>query len=633
MMKLIWLIPLFPLLGFLITGVSYRRMPVRITGWLASGTILISFILSFLIFYKLATGTHPETITLGEWIKTEHLNLPVTLLADQLSSFMMLIITGVGFLIHVYSIGYMHGDEGYNRYFAFMNLFIFFMVILVLAGNYVVMFIGWEGVGLCSYFLIGFWNQNTEYNNAAKKAFIMNRIGDLGFLLGMFLIYITFGSLDFDVVFSKAAVLASGTTTITIITLLLFAGATGKSAQIPLVTWLPDAMAGPTPVSALIHAATMVTAGVYMVARSNILYALSPVTMSVVAIVGLITALVSAIIALFQNDIKKVLAYSTVSQLGLMFLALGIGSFTGAMFHLMTHAFFKALLFLAAGSIIHSLTGEQDIRNMGGLQKKIPWTYLLFLTGALSISGIPPFSGFFSKDEILADVFSDNPILWGIGILVSVLTASYIFRLFWLTFKGSFRGKAVIKDAIFESPGIMLIPLYFLGILSAFGAFPLMIHDIERDSLSQFLSPVFKDSGRLLENKHLLTSSTKLQLIILTLVIVVLTIYVSWRIFVKRGHLPPEETAVRKGLSKVVYNKLFIDEFYDATIVKPLFRLSDFLKNSIDIKIIDRVVESSGRMVMFLGKKIRLIQTGNVGFYLFAMVICIILVLIFNMLK
>lgn len=632
-MNLVWLIPLFPLLGFLVTGFNFRSLPVKISGWFASCMVFLSFLISLFVFFELAGGEPARTITFSDWIKAGNLSLPVEFLVDQLSAVMMLIITGVGFLIHVYSIGYMHGDEGYNRFFSFMNLFIFFMLMLVLGGSYIIMFIGWEGVGLCSYLLIGFWNRNHEFNNAARKAFIMNRIGDLGFLLGMFLIYTTFGSLSFDIVFSKALGSAPEIRVMTLITLLLFAGAAGKSAQIPLLTWLPDAMAGPTPVSALIHAATMVTAGIYMVARSNILYALSPLSMSLVAAIGLVTALFAAIIALFQNDIKKVLAYSTISQLGLMFLALGTGAFAGAMFHLMTHAFFKALLFLAAGSIIHALAGEQDIRNMGGLRRKLPWTYLIFLTGALSISGIPPFSGFFSKDEILASAFSESPVLWVLGIIVSIMTASYIFRLFWLAFKGSFRGNTVIKDAIFESPNVMLIPMAVLGILSAFGAFPLMIQNIDKNILASFLDPVFKNSADILKNITPLTTKTQFILINITLILVVLSILVSYLIFVRRKHIPYGETVRRKGFIKAAYNKFYIDDIYNTIIVKPLSRLSEFLQNRIDIKIIDRIVESTGKMVMIAGRNIRLLQTGNVGFYLFAMVICIILVLILNLLK
>jgi NADH-quinone oxidoreductase subunit L len=633
MMNLALLIPVFPLVGFLITGLNLRRFPVRISGWFASGMVLISFILSLIIFFKLASGAPAGTIVISEWINNSGLNLPVEILVDQLTSVMLLIITGVGFLIHIYSIGYMHGDEGYNRFFAYMNLFVFFMLILVLGGSYPVMFIGWEGVGLCSYLLIGFWNKNHENNNAARKAFIMNRIGDLGFLLGMFLIFNTFGSLSYSVVFSKAALLLPGTAVITIITLLLFAGATGKSAQIPLLTWLPDAMAGPTPVSALIHAATMVTAGIYMVARSSILYSLSPVSMAIVTAIGLSTALIAAVIALLQNDIKKVLAYSTISQLGLMFLSLGVGSFAGAIFHLMTHSFFKALLFLSAGSIIHALAGEQDIRNMGGLQKKLPLTFIVFLTGALAISGIPPFSGFFSKDLILAAAFIKSPILWGMGILVSVMTATYIFRIFWLAFKGPYRGAVVNLHEIHESKGAMLVSLVILALLSAFSALPLLNHGIENNRLASFLSPVFRDSESLISNGFQISNGTNNLLMGITFSLIIFTIYLSYTYFVRRKKVPPPETSLRKGLNKLVYNKLYIDQLYNYAIVDPLHKFSLFLQNSIDIRIFDRIVESVGKLVMFSGSRIRLLQTGNVGFYLFAMVICIIIVLFFNLLR
>src|SRR5688572_5785175 len=399
---LVSFVPLFPLLGFIFIALNTRRFTEGFTSFVACGSVLASFIVSVVLFIHLAGLTADERsihITLFNWISAGNFSASISFLIDPLSSLMLLIITGVGFLIHVYSIGYMHDDDGYNRFFSYLNLFVFFMLMLVMGANYLVMFIGWEGVGLCSYLLIGFWFKNQDYNDAANKAFIMNRIGDLGMLLGIVLIFMNFGSLEYSQVFPQAS--SIDISTITLITILLFVGAMGKSAQIPLYTWLPDAMAGPTPVSALIHAATMVTAGVYMVARNNLLYSLAPVAMELIVIVGLATALFAATIALTQNDIKKVLAYSTVSQLGLMFVALGLGSFTGGIFHMATHAFFKALLFLGAGSVIHALHHEQDIRKMGGLKKYLPVTYLTFLIGVLAISGLPPFAGFFSKDEIL----------------------------------------------------------------------------------------------------------------------------------------------------------------------------------------------------------------------------------------
>ncbi|OYZ46672.1 MAG: NADH-quinone oxidoreductase subunit L, partial [Sphingobacteriales bacterium 24-40-4] len=390
-------------------------------------------------------------------------------LVDPLSALMLLIVTGIGFLIHVYSTGYMHHDAGFAKFFSYLNLFIFFMLLLVLGSNYVVMFIGWEGVGLCSYLLIGFWFTNSSYASAAKKAFVMNRIGDLGFLIAVFLIFTTFNSVEFASIFPQAANMASGDSVLILITALLFVGAIGKSAQIPLFTWLPDAMAGPTPVSALIHAATMVTAGIYMIARSNILFTLAPETLGVVAIIGLATLFLAAAIAVTQTDIKKVLAYSTVSQLGYMFLGLGVGAYTGAFFHVITHAFFKALLFLGAGSVIHAMSNEQDMRNMGGLKKKLPVTYLTMMIGTIAIAGLPPFSGFFSKDEILAHVYENNKIFWLIAVIGAMFTAFYMFRMMYLTFNGKFRGTTEPEHHLHESPASMTFPLIVLAILSALG--------------------------------------------------------------------------------------------------------------------------------------------------------------------
>lgn len=415
MINYIWLVPLFPLIGFLVNGLLRTSLPKSVTGMIGSGVILASFIVSLLIFNEVSNTEFkgPVVVILFEFINIGSLNIPFAFQVDQLSTLFLLIITGVGFLIHVYSTSYMHGEppQHFARYFSYLNLFVFSMLLLVLGSNYVIMFIGWEGVGLCSYLLIGFWFKNRDYNYAAKKAFIMNRIGDLGFLLGVFWMIDAFGTVNFLELFNSAngkvaAISAINSPALVGITLLLFVGATGKSAQIPLYTWLPDAMAGPTPVSALIHAATMVTAGIYMIARSNLMYSLAPTTMGIVAVIGLATVILAASIALKQNDIKKVLAYSTVSQLGYMFLGLGVGAYTGAVFHVMTHAFFKALLFLGAGSVIHAMSGEQDIRRMGGLRKQMPITYITFLIGCIAIAGIPPFSGFFSKDEILMGAFA-----------------------------------------------------------------------------------------------------------------------------------------------------------------------------------------------------------------------------------
>ncbi|HEY1870485.1 MAG TPA: NADH-quinone oxidoreductase subunit L, partial [Chitinophagaceae bacterium] len=435
-LDIVWLIPFFPLLGFLINGLGRRVLSKSMISIIGCGVVLASFVISIWVFWQVKNG-NTYVASYFDFISVHSLRVPFAFQIDQLSAIFLLIITGVGFLIHVYSTSYMHEEtaEHFGRYFSYLNLFIFSMLLLVMGSNYIIMFIGWEGVGLCSYLLIGYWFKNTEYNKAANKAFIMNRIGDLGFLIAIFWIISKIGNANFSEVFANKGNFTSGE--VTAITLLLFVGATGKSAQIPLYTWLPDAMAGPTPVSALIHAATMVTAGIYMIARSNALYSLSEVSMNVVAIVGLATAILGATIALKQNDIKKVLAYSTVSQLGYMFLALGVGAYSAGVFHVMTHAFFKALLFLAAGSVIHAMGGEQDIRKMGGLSN-LRTTCFTFLIGCIAIAGVPPFAGFFSKDAILLAAYEHNKILYGVALFGALLTAYYMFRLFFLTFTGKF---------------------------------------------------------------------------------------------------------------------------------------------------------------------------------------------------
>jgi NADH-quinone oxidoreductase subunit L len=464
MNKLVYLVPLFPLIGFLINGFGRKSLSKSLIGIIGSGAILASFVVSLLLFL-VVKDTNGFVATAFQFINIQNFNGTTPLIidfafqVDRLSALFLLIITGIGFLIHVYSTAYMHEEksEHFGRYFAYLNLFVFSMLLLVLGANYVIMFIGWEGVGLCSYLLIGYWFKNDNYNYAAKKAFVMNRIGDLGFLLAVFWLIAKLGTVSYGEVFALTGKLT--TFDLTAITLLLFVGAMGKSAQIPLYTWLPDAMAGPTPVSALIHAATMVTAGIYMIARSNVLYSLSAVTQNLVAIIGLATALFAATIAIKQNDIKKVLAYSTVSQLGYMFLGLGVGAYTGAVFHVMTHAFFKALLFLGAGSVIHAMHHEQDIRNMGGLRKKLPITHITFLLCCIAIAGIPGFSGFFSKDEILAAAYAKNPIYWYVGVFTAGLTAFYMFRLYATTFLGKFRGTQDQEHHLHESPSAMTITL------------------------------------------------------------------------------------------------------------------------------------------------------------------------------
>ena len=632
MINLVWLVPIFPLIGFLINGVGRNFWSKTLVSWIGSVAILASFALSLGIFLELnASDVKSFTVPLFDWIQVGALRIPFSFLVDPLSSIMLLIVTGIGFLIHVYSAGYMHNDGGFAKFFAYLNLFIFFMLLLVLGSNYVVLFIGWEGVGLCSYLLIGFWFTNANYASAAKKAFIMNRIGDLGFLLAVFFIYSTFGSVEFANVFPQAALLPSGSTILVVITLLLFVGASGKSAQLPLFTWLPDAMAGPTPVSALIHAATMVTAGIYMIARSNILFTLAPLTMNIVAIVGLSTAIVAAFIAITQNDIKKVLAYSTVSQLGYMFLGLGVGSYTGAFFHVITHAFFKALLFLGAGSVIHAMHHEQDMRNMGGLKAKLPITFFTMLMGTIAISGLLPFSGFFSKDEILAHVYEHNPTLWVIGVIGAMLTAFYMFRMLFLTFWGSFRGTKEQEKHLHESPKSMTIPLVVLAILSVFGGL-IGVPEVlgGHHWLAQFLSPVLVYTKAVSGEAVPLDHATEYLLMGISVGAALLAIGIAYVTYVSRKVLPISDAENRSFLSKLSYHKFYIDEVYEALITRPLDAISTFFYKVVDKLGIDGLVNGAGTTAKEASKTLRLIQTGNVGFYIFMMVAGIVALLIYG---
>ncbi len=622
------LIPLAPLAGFLLIALLYKHLRAWLAALIACSSVLFSFILSVVLFFQLGGDQSAISYTAFEWIAAGNFSVSFSFLIDPLSILMMLIITGVGFLIHVYSTGYMHGDGGYNRFFAYLNLFIFFMLLLVMGDNYLLMFVGWEGVGLCSYLLIGFWFKNTEYNNAARKAFVMNRIGDLGLILGVIMIFMHFGTLSYPEVFAQAGTLTAGSGIITAITILLFVGAVGKSAQIPLYTWLPDAMAGPTPVSALIHAATMVTAGIYLVARNNILYTLAPATLDLIVVIGLATALLAATIAIVQNDIKKVLAYSTVSQLGLMFVALGLGAYTSGVFHMTTHAFFKALLFLGAGSVIHGMGGEQDIRNMGGLKKYLSITFITFLAGTLAISGIPPFAGFFSKDEILANAFGDNPIVWALALLASLLTAFYMFRLFFLTFSGTNRASEEVKQHIHESPSSMTIPLIVLAVLSVIGGFMGIPEALGGShALQAFLAPVFASSAELTTSHHL-SHTTEYILIGLVVALTLVVIYFAYAAYVRKNQVPaPEGTAVG-GFHKILYNKYYVDELYAKIILQPMIFLARALDAVVERLLIDRLVNNTGRAVTWGGKTLRYFQTGNTGFYIFAMVISIILIML-----
>lgn len=625
MIKLIALVPLFPLIGFLINGFFGKKISKGLSGGIASVSILASFIVSLLAFLELHhSPVKSNVVSLFSWISADTLNIPFEFLYDPLSSWFLLIITGIGFLIHIYSIGYMHEDAGFSRFFTYLNLFVFFMLLLVMGNNYLIMFVGWEGVGLCSYLLIGFWFKNQAYNDAARKAFVMNRIGDLGFLLGIILIFVTFGSISYGEVFSKAGVTSNSV--VTSIALLLFIGAMGKSAQIPLYTWLPDAMAGPTPVSALIHAATMVTAGIYMVVRSNVFYSISETASAVVAVVGVLTALFAATIGLLQNDIKKILAYSTVSQLGLMFLGLGVGAYSSSVFHVTTHAFFKALLFLGAGSVIHAMGGEQDIRKMGGLKGKIKITYLTMLIGTIAISGIPPFSGFFSKDEILAHTYEHSKTLWVLGMITSMLTAFYMFRMLFLTFWGNFRGTHEQEHHLHESPSSITVPLMVLAVLSVLGGLlglPEFWH--MPNWMSENLSSVI-----LHKNPSTLDHTTEWTLMGLAVAAACVVIYFAHAMFITNKVLPFENQEKMKPWQKLVFNKYYVDEFYDAVVRKPLDLLSTAFYKFLDIQIIDGMVNGVGYGVKGLGSAIRLLQNGNIGFYIVSMVLGVILIFLFT---
>lgn len=636
MIDLIWLIPLLPLAGFLINGLGRNTLSRPVIACVGCGVVLLAFLISssiFLDIYKLrAAGESGSfTISLFDWFSVGNLSVGLNFLVDPLSIIMLLIITGVGALIHIYSIGYMKKDPGFGKYFAFLNLFIFFMLLLVLGSNYLVMFIGWEGVGLCSYLLIGFWYKKDAFAAAGRKAFIMNRIGDLGFLLAVFFMFVTFGTIEFDGVFNQAAAFTQGDGVLVAITLLLFIAATGKSAQIPLFTWLPDAMAGPTPVSALIHAATMVTAGIYMIARSNILFFLSPVTLSVIAVIGLATAILAAAIALTQNDIKKVLAYSTVSQLGYMFLGLGVGAFTAAFFHVITHAFFKALLFLGAGSVIHAMHDDQDMRSMGGLRKHMPVTFITMLIATIAIAGIPPLSGFFSKDEILAHAFDHNKLLWVGGFIGALFTAFYMFRLLYLTFYGKFRGTMEQKDHLHESPKVMTIPLVILAVFAALaGCINLPEALGGNQSLSQFLAPVFTHAGVESVSVLHMTHSTEYILMGLSALGGVFMAVLAYRTYVKQARIPASDSSERNLLSRLSYNRFYVDEIYDICIVRPFGHLSRLLYRWVDRSGIDGIVRVVAKAAPESGKGLRLLQGGNVGLYLFLMILGIVGLLLYG---
>ncbi len=644
MATLVTSIILLPLVGFAANGLLGKRLnSERISGLIGSGTVGLAFAAAVAIFVGMLGSpveARSHVVTLFTWISAGAFRAHVGYQVDQLSILMTLVVTGVGFLIHVYSIGYMRGDPGFWRFFSYMNLFIFMMLTLVLADNYLLMFLGWEGVGLCSYLLIGFWHSRpfetggykpgaATTSDAAKKAFIVNRIGDFGFLIAMFLMIRQFGSVNFDDVFSRAfAATSPGDRTIFWITLLLFLGATGKSAQIPLYIWLPDAMAGPTPVSALIHAATMVTAGVYMVARSSILYALAPAVMQVVAVIGIATALFAACMGLVQNDIKKVLAYSTISQLGYMFLGLGVGAFTAGIFHVMTHAFFKALLFLGAGAVIHALHDEQDIRKMGGLGPVMPWTYKTFVIAALAISGIPPLSGFFSKDEILFRAFAQgSPALWLVGWITAGLTAFYMFRLVSLAFEGEGRWKAGSHPH--EAPRVMTIPLILLAVLSVIGGVVGIPASLGGgNAIEHWLDPVFERAVLHLGVVHASSLPLEYGLMLLSVAIAAGGILGARTVYRRKPEIAAGIAARFAGLYKVVLNKFYVDEVYDSAVVTPVVKVSErFLWKWFDVNVIDGAVNGGAALMGWASGWLRRIQAGAVRSYAMAFVIGIIVVL------
>ena len=627
MENLIYAIILLPLAGFLFNGLFGKKLPRLLVGTVATAVVFASFVIALSLFLKFNADSQPVIVRAFEWFRINGIQVNFSFQIDQLSLMMIMIITGIGSLIHLYSIGYMSTDEGFYKFFAYLNLFIFMMLLLVMGSNYLILFIGWEGVGLCSYLLIGFWYKNKEYGAAARKAFIMNRIGDLGIIVGILMIAYQTNAIDYLSVAQNSGKFALDSNIIIFITASLFIGAVGKSAQVPLFTWLPDAMAGPTPVSALIHAATMVTAGVYLIVRSNFLFSLAPTTMDAILFIGLLTALVAAFIGLRQNDIKKVLAYSTVSQLGFMFVAVGMGAYTVAMFHLMTHAFFKALLFLGSGSIIHAMGGEQDMRSMGGLKKKIPITHITFLIGTLAISGFPFLSGMISKDEILTNAFGKSPIIWVILFAIAAMTAIYMFRAYYLTFHGEFRGTEEQKSHLHESPLNMTLPLMVLAVLSIVGGFINLPHFIghgEYANLDHWLSNLYVYDLTLAE----VPLMTEMILLGLTILMFFVVWFVVKNIYVNKKKMAlPEESYT--GWEKLSNKKLFIDELNNATFVKFIEGLG-VAGNMFDKGVLKRFVDYIGTGAEDSGRAAKKLQNGNVENYVLIMSLAIGIILIVN---
>jgi NADH-quinone oxidoreductase subunit L len=615
-MEMFWLIPLLPGASAFILAVFGKWLPKKYVSWQACLSVFASFLISLVSFFgllKISSENLPIVKTLFHWIQSGSFKADLSLQLDPLSSIMTLVVTGVGFLIHVYSVGYMAHDKGYKRYFTYLNLFTFAMLILVMGANLVLMFVGWEGVGLCSYLLIGFWFEKHSAANAGKKAFIVNRIGDAAFLLGIFFIFLIVGSGDFRALTGaiEGGLITQGMATV--IALLLFAGATGKSAQIPLYVWLPDAMEGPTPVSALIHAATMVTAGVYMVARMNLLFTLSGVAGQVVGIVGALTAIFAATMALTQNDIKRVLAYSTISQIGYMFIGCGVGAYAAGMFHLYTHAFFKSLLFLAAGSVMHALSGELDMRKMGGLRKYLPLTYPTFLIGAIAIAGVPLLSGFFSKDAILTHAFAQGQyFIWALGLMGAVLTAFYMFRLVFMTFFGQERIESHAKEHLHESPRVMTVPLVilaFFSIIAGYVGLPVVLGE-KANLFSRFLDPVIHPG----HEAHLSVSAEWL-LILVSVAVALCGIYIAYVFYLKSPRTPHRIVARFPVLYKLLYNKYYVDEVYNAAFVKPLINGSQVVYDNFDLKVIDGTIDGTAAATGFAGRVLSLFQSGLVKDY------------------
>jgi len=647
MLQLFWLIPLLPLFGFLVNGLGLKWMPRKAAGWLACGVVGAAFAIgvgALLAIMGRPVADRAVTQVLFPWIMAGDFHVNIAFMWDPLSAVMTLIVTGVGFLIHVYSLGYMAHDEGFKRYFAYLNLFTFAMLVLVLADNFLLLFVGWEGVGLCSYLLIGFWYTKKSAADAGKKAFIVNRIGDFGVLVAMMLTFWTLGTLTFPDVFHRAqTLLPPGSAVPTAIALLFFLGAAGKSAQIPLYVWLPDAMEGPTPVSALIHAATMVTAGVYLFVRASGMFVLAPQALAVVAVIGALTAIFAATIGLVQTDIKRVLAYSTVSQLGYMFLAVGAGAFVAAIFHLLTHAFFKALLFLGSGSVIEACHHEQDIRKMGGLGAKLPITKNTFIIGSLALAGVPIFAGFFSKDEILYSAFTSQlgglgKFLWVIGAAAALLTAFYITRLVALTFYGKPRDKH-IYDHAHESPRVMTVPLMILAVLSTVGGFlglPLAEH---ANVMHNWLGPWVGGHGAeemegagqgATSAAHAAaghSAGLEIALMAISVALAIIGIWAAWRTYVKEPSRAQALATRFAGLYRVLWNKYYIDEIYNAVIVQPLVGGSRILWRVFDVGFIDWIVNGAGRMMRGLAGYLRPLQNGLAGSYAAAIMLGAILIM------